>query len=74
MRQGLREETLAYRGHEKKITTLGLWCDNFYCGNSIVEGQALLAREKVWVELKAEADADPKTAAGDRRLFSARLP
>jgi HTH-type transcriptional regulator/antitoxin MqsA len=42
------------QGHSRKLKTLGGWCAK--CGESILEGTALRASERAFLELKAEVD------------------
>jgi HTH-type transcriptional regulator/antitoxin MqsA len=49
-----RDDTLAYKGQERVTRTLGWWCTN--CGEAIFAGKALLARDRAFVQLKAETD------------------
>lgn len=54
MRKETRPDTLSYKGKSKVIQSFGWWCDG--CGEAILEGEALIASEKAFVELKAEVD------------------
>jgi HTH-type transcriptional regulator/antitoxin MqsA len=49
-----REDVLSYGGKEKRIKVQGWWCKS--CDEAVFEGDALVAREKAFLELKAEVD------------------
>lgn len=54
MRFERHSDVLAYRDHKKAIKTLGWWCSD--CDEAILDGKALAARERAFLELKAEVD------------------
>jgi HTH-type transcriptional regulator/antitoxin MqsA len=54
MRHERRADEVSYQGHQRKLKTLGWWCAQ--CGESILEGDALRATERAFLELKAEVD------------------
>jgi HTH-type transcriptional regulator/antitoxin MqsA len=54
MRFERHDEVLVYRDHEKRIKTQGWWCTS--CEEAILDGKALGARERAFLELKAEVD------------------
>jgi HTH-type transcriptional regulator / antitoxin MqsA len=54
MRYEKHADEVSYLGHQRKLRTLGWWCSK--CGEAIFEGAALQAREKAFLELKAEVD------------------
>ena len=54
MRYEKHADEVSYQGHTRKLKTLGWWCSK--CGESILEGAALRASEKAFLELKAEVD------------------
>jgi HTH-type transcriptional regulator/antitoxin MqsA len=54
MRFEKRPNVLTYKGHERTVETLGWWCTQ--CGEGILSGDALLANEQAFQELKAEVD------------------
>ena len=54
MRYGKHADEVSYLGHKRVLDTLGWWCSK--CGEAILEGPALQAREKTFLELKAEVD------------------
>jgi HTH-type transcriptional regulator / antitoxin MqsA len=54
MRFERRDDVLVYRDHEKRIKTQGWWCTS--CEEAILDGKALRARERAFLELKAEVD------------------
>jgi YgiT-type zinc finger domain-containing protein len=49
-------DEIEYRGHMRTFRTLGWWCSE--CGEAIFDGEALRAREKDFLELKAEVDGN----------------
>lgn len=49
-----KTEELEYKGHTTKIRTEGWWCAS--CGEGILEGDALKASERAFLELKAKVD------------------
>lgn len=61
-----RADKLEYLGHTRTVKTVGWWCTK--CGEGIVEGDALRASEKAFLELKAEVDGvlGPKEVAAAR--------
>ena len=54
MRFEKRPDEVSYQGHTRTLKTLGWWCSK--CGESILEGDALRASERAFLELKAEVD------------------
>jgi HTH-type transcriptional regulator/antitoxin MqsA len=54
MRFERRDDVLMYRDHEKRIKTLGWWCSG--CHEAILDGKALSARERAFLQLKADVD------------------
>lgn len=54
MRYERRHDVLAYKGQERVVRTLAWWCTK--CGEAIVAGKALLARDRAFQKLKAEVD------------------
>lgn len=54
MRYEKHADEVSYLGHVRKIKTLGWWCSK--CGEGILDGAALRASEKAFLELKAEVD------------------
>ena len=54
MRYEKHNDELSYLGHVRKIKTLGWWCSK--CGEGILDGAALRASEKAFLELKAGVD------------------
>ena len=54
MRQEKRADEVSYLGHTRARKTLGWWCSK--CNEALLDGVALRAREKVYLELKAEVD------------------
>jgi HTH-type transcriptional regulator / antitoxin MqsA len=54
MRYEKRDDLLSYKGHTKKVKTLGFWCTK--CGEAIFTGDALVKRERAFQELKAGVD------------------
>ena len=56
MRFEKRDDVLSYRGHEKRIDTLGWWCTG--CEEAIFDGKALAEREKAFLTLNAQVDQD----------------
>jgi HTH-type transcriptional regulator / antitoxin MqsA len=74
MRYEKRTDRVSYLGHERALITLGRWCSK--CGEAILEGSALQAREKAFLELKAEVDGvlgpDEVAAARERLGLSQR--
>jgi HTH-type transcriptional regulator/antitoxin MqsA len=49
-----KTNAVKYLDHERKVRSLGWWCAK--CGQGILDMPALLAREKVFLELKADVD------------------
>jgi HTH-type transcriptional regulator/antitoxin MqsA len=74
MRYEKHADEVSYQGHTRKLKTLGWWCSK--CGESILEGAALHATEKAFLELKAEIDGvlgpDEVAAARERLGLSQR--
>jgi HTH-type transcriptional regulator / antitoxin MqsA len=69
MRYERRSDEVTYLGHKQALDTLGWWCSK--CGEAILEGSALQAREKAFLELKAEVDGvlgPEEVAAARERL------
>ena len=54
MRYEKRDDILTYKNHTHTLKTLGWWCTK--CGEAILTGDALVARERAFHELKAEVD------------------
>ncbi len=54
MRYGKHADEISYRGHTRTLKTLGWWCGK--CREGILDGAALRANEKAFLELKAEVD------------------
>ena len=54
MRQEKRADQVSYLEHTRTLKTLGWWCST--CNEAILDSVALGAREKVYLELKAEVD------------------
>jgi HTH-type transcriptional regulator/antitoxin MqsA len=54
MRYEKHADEVRYLGHVRKLKTLGWWCSQ--CGEAIFDGPALRAREKAFLELKADVD------------------
>lgn len=74
MRYERHADEVTYQGRTRKLKTLGWWCSK--CGESILEGAALRATEKAFLELKAEVDGvlgpDEVAAARERLGLSQR--
>ena len=74
MRYEKHADEVTYLGHKRALKTLGWWCSK--CGEAILEGTALRAREKAFLELKAEVDGvlgpDEVAAARGRLGLSQR--
>ena len=69
MRYEKRSDEVTYRGHKRTFDTLGWWCS--MCEEVILDGPALQAREKAFLELKAEVDGvlgPEEVAAARERL------
>lgn len=49
-----REDVLRYGGKDKRIKVQGWWCTG--CDEAVFESAALVARERAFLELKAEVD------------------
>lgn len=49
------DDVLTYKDRERKLQTLGWWCEQ--CGEGILAGDALKAQEIAFQKLKAEVDA-----------------
>jgi len=70
MRFEKRPDEIEYQGQKRVLRTLGWWCSQ--CGEAILTGEVLRAREKSFLELKAEVDgvlgpsevAEVRTALG----------
>jgi HTH-type transcriptional regulator/antitoxin MqsA len=54
MRYEKRAEVLAYKGQERTIRTLGWWCTK--CGEGILSGASLKARQQAFLTFKAGLD------------------
>lgn len=54
MRYERHADEVSYLGSKRTLRTLGWWCSK--CGEAILEGVALRAREKAYLALKAEID------------------
>lgn len=54
MHYGRHADELTYRTRSRTVETVGWWCS--HCGEAILDGEALAAREMAFVELKAEVD------------------
>jgi HTH-type transcriptional regulator/antitoxin MqsA len=63
MRFQKQPDEIEYQGHKRTLRTLGWWCSQ--CGEAIFDGDALRAREKAFLELKADVDGvlGPKEVA-----------
>lgn len=74
MRYEKHADEVSYLGHKRALKTLGWWCAK--CGEAILEGAALRAGEKAFLELKAEVDGvlgpDAVAAARQRLGLSQR--
>jgi len=74
MRYEKHADELSYQGHTKSLKTLGWWCSK--CEEGILDGAALRANEKAFLELKAEVDGvlgpDEVAAARERLGLSQR--
>src|ERR1700722_14457612 len=74
MRYQKRPDEVTYLGHKRGLDTLGWWCSK--CGEAILEGPSLQAREKAFLELQAEVDGglgpEALAAAGERLGLSQR--
>jgi YgiT-type zinc finger domain-containing protein len=58
----LRDEVLEYQGHRRTLQTLGWWCSR--CGEAILAGEALLAHESAFLELRTKVEAQGR-GSGD---------
>lgn len=69
MRYEKHDDVLEYKGQKRTIKTLGWWCSQ--CGEGILTGEALMAHEQAFQELKAEIDQvlGPKEVADVRRTL-----
>jgi HTH-type transcriptional regulator/antitoxin MqsA len=67
MRYERRPDTIEYMGKQRTIRALGFWCDK--CGEAIFTGKEVMAQEKVFLQLKAEAEGvlGPKDVARVRK-------
>lgn len=54
MRYVKKADWIEYGGLHRELQTLGFWCDD--CGEAIFSGPALLAREKAYLQLKADLE------------------
>ncbi len=74
MRYEKHADEVTYLGHKRTLRTLGWWCSK--CGEAILDGAALRASEKAFLELKAEVDGvlgpDEVAAARERLGLSQR--
>jgi len=63
-------DDVEYRGHRKAHKSLGWWCNK--CGEAIFDGLSLMAREKVFQQLKAEIEGvlGPKDVARVRKKLN----
>jgi YgiT-type zinc finger domain-containing protein len=52
-----RDDVVTYKGREKHLKARGWWCSQ--CGEAILDGEALAARERAFLDLKAEVDGAP---------------
>ncbi len=64
----VRADEVTYLAHTRALETLGWWCSK--CGEAILEGAALRATEKAYLELKA--DVDERTAILDELTAEAQ--
>src|SRR5690606_10865316 len=62
-----KTDELEYKGHTAKIRTKAWWCDS--CGEAILDGEALRASERAFLELKAKVDGllSPSEVAAIRK-------
>lgn len=51
---GTRSETVEYKGHTARVAVAGHWCDR--CGEAVLEGDALIKRQRAFLELRAKAE------------------
>jgi HTH-type transcriptional regulator/antitoxin MqsA len=70
MRYVRRSDPIEYGGRERPLKTLGWWCDD--CNEAIFYGPALIAREKAFLQLKAEVEGvlGPKDVARVRKKLA----
>jgi HTH-type transcriptional regulator / antitoxin MqsA len=63
MRFEKRPDEIQYEGRKRTLRTLGWWCSK--CNEAIFDGAVLKAREKAFLQLKAEVDGvlGPKEVA-----------
>ena len=61
MRYEKHADEISYQGHTRTLKTLGWWCSK--CGEGILEGPELHARENAFLELKAEVEMVPASRA-----------
>jgi HTH-type transcriptional regulator / antitoxin MqsA len=54
MKYGKHADVLSYRGHTRKIQSLGWWCTK--CEEGILTGKPLVAHARAFQNLKAEVD------------------
>lgn len=61
-----RPDTVEYKGHKATVELEGFWCQE--CPEAVFEGPALMKREKVFLNLRAEVDGTlgPKQVAAIR--------
>jgi HTH-type transcriptional regulator/antitoxin MqsA len=66
MRYEKHDDEVSYQGQTRTLKTLGWWCSK--CGEAILDGAALRASEKAFLELKAEVDGvlGPEAVAAAR--------
>lgn len=69
MKYEKHDDVLEYKGQKRVIKSLGWWCGQ--CGEGILTGDALVAHEQAFQELKAEVDQvlGPKEVAEVRRTL-----
>lgn len=69
MKYEKHDDVLEYKGQQRTLKTLGWWCSQ--CGEAILTGEALVAHEQAFLELKAEVDhvLGPKEVAEVRRTL-----
>jgi len=51
------DDVVTYDGHERRLKTQGWWCPQ--CGETILDSEALAARERAFLDLKAQLDGVP---------------
>jgi YgiT-type zinc finger domain-containing protein len=65
MRHETQGHAVKYRGHKRVVMSLGWWCSK--CGDGILAMPALLASEKVFLELRADVDQHRAKKGAARR-------